>query len=67
MNGAIRLEAVEKRFHVATRQVTALRDFSVRIERGTFVGLVGPDGAGKTTLMRLLAGLLLPDEGTVEV
>ncbi len=67
MSGAIRLEAVEKRFHVATREVVALHDFSVRIERGTFVGLVGPDGAGKTTLMRLLAGLLLPDQGTVEV
>ena len=38
-----------------------------RIEPGQVTGLVGPDGAGKTTLMRLLAGLLLPDEGRVTV
>ena len=45
----------------------ALRGVDVTVHRGELVGLVGPDGAGKTTLVRVLAGLLEPDAGTVRV
>ncbi|MSO71864.1 MAG: ABC transporter ATP-binding protein [Alphaproteobacteria bacterium] len=45
----------------------ALDRVSASIFGGKITGLVGPDGAGKTTLMRLLAGLLLPEEGAIEV
>jgi ABC-type multidrug transport system ATPase subunit len=45
----------------------ALDGISARVEPGQVTGLVGPDGAGKTTLMRLLAGLLLPDSGQLTV
>jgi len=45
----------------------ALDALNAAIEPGRVTGLVGPDGAGKTTLIRLLAGLLLPDSGTVEL
>lgn len=45
----------------------AIADLTVEIPRGVIVGLVGPDGAGKTTLIRLMAGLLLPSSGTVSV
>ncbi len=45
----------------------ALRDVSLSIGQGELFGLIGPDGAGKTTLFRILATLILPDAGTVVV
>lgn len=45
----------------------ALNDVSAQILRGQIVGLAGPDGAGKTTLIRLIAGLLLPTKGSLSV
>jgi drug efflux transport system ATP-binding protein len=63
----IEIQDVVKRFAAGSRPVTALDRLSARIEAGRITGLVGPDGAGKTTLMRLVAGLLRPDGGTVTV
>ena len=45
----------------------ALDDVGMAVAPGRITGLVGPDGAGKTTLIRLLAGLMAPDAGTVAV
>lgn len=45
--------------------VTALRDISFSIRRGEFLSLLGASGCGKTTLLRILAGLLPPDTGTI--
>lgn len=47
--------------------VHALRRVSFEVERGEMFGLIGPDGAGKTTLFRLLATLLNPDSGSATV
>ncbi len=47
--------------------LTAVDHLSIRIGRGEIFGLVGPDGAGKTTTLRLLCGLLDPSGGTVSV
>jgi ABC-2 type transport system ATP-binding protein len=47
--------------------VTAVDNLNIEIERGEIFGLVGPDGAGKTTTLRLLAGLLNPSAGQVAV
>ena len=47
--------------------VTALDGVDIAIRRGEMTGLVGPDGAGKTTLIRILAGLIDPDSGTAQV
>ncbi|MGQ0464882.1 MAG: ABC transporter ATP-binding protein [Sporichthyaceae bacterium] len=45
----------------------ALRDVSFTIERGEAVGLVGGNGQGKSTLLRLIAGVMIPDEGRVRL
>jgi len=60
----VRLSDVTKRFGDAA---PALNAVSGSILGGEITGLVGPDGAGKTTLIRLMTGLMLPDVGTVEV
>jgi len=50
---------------VEIQSMPALRGFSMRVPRGTMVGLVGRNGAGKTTLMRSIMGHLKPMQGTV--
>ena len=46
-------------------EVTALRDVSVTVENGSFVGILGRTGCGKSTLIQIMAGLLTPTAGTV--
>ncbi len=48
-------------------ETTALDDVSVDIKRGELFGFIGPDGAGKTTLFRILVTLLVPDSGRASV
>lgn len=48
-------------------KVKALRDISIQVEEGEIYGIIGPDGAGKTTLFRILTTLLLPDHGNATV
>jgi len=61
------LRDVRKGFVAGGRTVTALRGVSLSVRQGCVTGLIGPDGAGKTTLMRLAVGLLAPDGGRVTV
>lgn len=63
---AIVLKGLRKTFS-DTHPVHALYDLDLQVERGKITGLIGPDGAGKTTFMRLAAGLLLPDKGEIYV
>ena len=48
-------------------EIKALRDVSFEVEQGELFGLIGPDGAGKTSLFRILTTLILPDTGTAHV
>lgn len=48
-------------------KVTAVNDVSFAVEKGELFGLIGPDGAGKTSIFRILTTLLLPDSGRAEV
>jgi ABC-2 type transport system ATP-binding protein len=64
---AILLESVSKQFVSGGRTVHALDAITARVRKGGVTGIVGPDGAGKTTLMRLIVGLLIPDRGRINV
>jgi ABC-2 type transport system ATP-binding protein len=59
----VSLSRITKRFE----EVPALQDVSGAVLGGEITGLVGPDGAGKTTLIRLMTGLLTAEEGSLEV
>jgi len=65
VDDAIVLSRVTHRFPRSA--VPALDQVSAGMPAGCITGLVGPDGAGKSTLMRLMAGLLQPTSGTLRV
>ena len=46
---------------------TALKNISFEVDKGEIFGIIGPDGAGKTTLFRILTTLLLPETGKVNI
>ncbi len=63
MDPVTRLEKVTKRFG----KHTAVSEFDLEIPGGTIVGLLGPNGSGKTTMIRMIMAILLPDSGRVEL
>lgn len=60
---AIEVNSLSKRYG----KVQALHEVSFSVGRGEVFGIIGPDGAGKTSLYRILCSLLLPDDGTASV
>ncbi len=63
MDAAIVFDRVSKRYG----QAQAVKDLSLEVRRGEMFGLIGPDGAGKTTTIRLMCGLTGPDGGSITV
>lgn len=59
----ISLENISKKFS----SITAVDRLSLNVKAGEIFGLVGPDGAGKTTTIRMTIGIIVPDSGTVSV
>jgi ABC-2 type transport system ATP-binding protein len=62
-NSAITIDHVTKRYG----STEAVRDLSLSVERGEMFGLIGPDGAGKTTTIRMICGLLPAESGQIRV
>lgn len=62
-HAAIEADALTKRFGA----LTAVDRLGLQVRQGEIFGLVGPDGAGKTTVMRMLAGVIRPDEGSIVI
>jgi putative ABC transport system ATP-binding protein len=61
----VEAENVSCAFAAGRRRVEAVRDLTLAVNEGEFVGLVGPSGSGKSSLLFLLAGLLTPSAGRV--
>jgi ABC-type multidrug transport system ATPase subunit len=59
MNSSIQIEDISKSYGT----VKAVNDVSFNVAKGELFGLIGPDGAGKTTLFKMLTSLLIPDSG----
>jgi len=63
----IEVTGLAKSYPGAADSIPVLKDVAFRILPGEFVSLLGPSGGGKSTLLNLIAGLELPDEGKVQV
>lgn len=63
MEPTLLIDHVTKRFDT----VTAVDNFSLRVQRGELIGFLGPNGAGKTTTIRMIMNILQPDEGSIRV
>lgn len=61
--GGLRIEHLRKSY----RKKTVIRDFSMHLDRGEVVALLGPNGSGKTTTFYAVAGLVMPEGGTVTI
>ncbi|MDD5634860.1 MAG: ATP-binding cassette domain-containing protein [Candidatus Omnitrophica bacterium] len=74
MNNIIKLENIKKYFYKKemffsprAKTVKAVDDVSFCVEKGTTFGLVGGSGSGKTTIAKLIVGILKPDSGNIEI
>ena len=63
MNAAIAIAGVTKRFG----NVVAVDGLDLEVPRGSLYGFIGPNGSGKTTTLRMIMHILLPDQGEIEV
>ena len=63
MNDAITLQNVTKRFD----GTVAVNDLDLSVPQGSLYGFIGPNGSGKTTTLRMIMHILLPDRGEIEV
>src|SRR6478609_6204639 len=65
--GGVIVKEIEKRYKVGKETIEAVKKISFEVAAGELFGIIGPDGAGKTSLFRMLTTLLLPDGGGAAV
>jgi ABC-2 type transport system ATP-binding protein len=67
MNSIIATHQLSKTYNLRARQIVALTDLNIEVQKGEIFGYLGPNGAGKTTTIRLLLDLIRPSHGKAEV
>lgn len=67
MEKIINVQHLSKSYGSRNNKVKVLNDLNFSVEKGEFVGIMGPSGAGKTTLMNILSTILLPTMGSVKI
>jgi putative ABC transport system ATP-binding protein len=63
----IELDSIRKSYKQGKEKINVLNDISLTVDEGTTVAIVGPSGSGKSTLLSIMAGLDVPDAGTVRI
>jgi len=67
MNSIIATHQLSKTYNLRAKQIVALTDLNIEVQKGEIFGYLGPNGAGKTTTIRLLLDLIRPSHGKAEV
>ena len=67
MSGVLEVKGIWKSFGRGAKRVRAVQGVTLAIQPGEILALLGPNGAGKTTTIKMIAGIVRPDEGSVEV
>lgn len=66
MSKILKIENIRKTYYTVEKEVKAVDNFSLELEKGDFVALVGPSGCGKSTILSILSGLEKEDGGDIE-
>lgn len=67
MSELLKLKNIGYSYHSLQGETKALNNISFGVKEGEFIAIVGPSGCGKSTLLSIIAGLLSPEQGTIEV
>ncbi len=67
MPSSVKVNNIHKSFKVDKTEIKALKEITFEVSKGELFGLIGPDGAGKTTLFRILTTLMIADKGEASV
>ena len=67
MSPIITMQDISLRYHSINGETPAVSHLNLTVEHGEFISIVGPSGCGKSTILSILAGLLPPSEGTLEI